>query len=46
MLVKAVLNKRWWWHSVEESEGCNLLWSEWHRIDFTEALPIMSKLQQ
>lgn len=42
LLLRSVLNKRWWWHSVEETEGCNLLWSEWHRTDFTETLPTLT----
>jgi hypothetical protein len=37
-LVKAILNRRWWWHSVDSPEGCNFMWSEWMRVDFMDSM--------
>lgn len=38
MVVRSVLNRRWWWHTVEDQDSCNLMWSEWNRMDFVETL--------
>lgn len=37
-LVKAIMRERWWWNSVSDKKGVNLLWTQWRKLNFIQKL--------